>query len=117
MVKPLAPGLVSAIRSRTKRLRLRLTRSNWSNRNLVADSANWPSVEAMGPRTVYFCLLMLVGERVRLADAFEFAQVRDQAQALSQQPFAPTTNQIPSELLQLNYVQYQSIQFQPAQAL
>jgi glucans biosynthesis protein len=71
----------------------------------------------MVPRTVYLCWFVLAGAQLLAAPAFDFGQVRERARALSQQPFQAVSNAIPSELLNLGYVQSQAIRFKPAHAL
>lgn len=51
------------------------------------------------------------------AEVFSFETVRARAQALSQGPFAPTTNSIPEALRKLSYTQYDSIHYDPRHAL
>jgi periplasmic glucans biosynthesis protein len=61
-------------------------------------------------RTVCLVLLELAALQLEAAP-FDFSQVREQARSLSQQPFQERSNRVPAALIDLNYVQYQSIQF------
>jgi glucans biosynthesis protein len=65
----------------------------------------------METRWCYLWLFQLVMSSVLAAGAFDFDQVREQARALSQHPYTPSTSSIPESLQKLNYDQYQSIHF------
>jgi periplasmic glucans biosynthesis protein len=71
----------------------------------------------MVTRMVCLDLLVAVPLQLWAASAFDFAQVRDQAQALARQSFQERTNHAPSTLRNLNYVQSQSIQFRRGHGL
>lgn len=71
----------------------------------------------MVTRMVYLGLLALIPLQLGAAGAFDFAQVRDQAQALARQPFQERTNHAPASLRNLNYVQSQAIQFRHGHGL
>jgi Periplasmic glucan biosynthesis protein, MdoG len=62
-------------------------------------------------------LVVLVPLQLWAASAFDFAQVREQAQTLARQSFQERTNRAPATLRNLNYVQSQSIQFRRGHGL
>ena len=70
----------------------------------------------METKAVCLCVVGLVASLAPVK-AFDFEQVREEARALSKEPFRPSATQAPESLLKLTYEQYQSIRFQPGEAL